>query len=57
MIKLKLEKPDFVKCHHKLPDQDGRCFLTAWAMSKSVIAAKHDRMKPNFPKQKGVYPS
>ena len=34
----------------KVPD--GRCFLAAWAVSKSIIAFKHDRPKPNLPKRK-----
>ena len=31
---------------------DGRCFLAAWAVSKSVHCCLNDRPKPNLPKQK-----
>ena len=37
-------------------NSDDRCFLTAWVMSKSVIAFEHDRPKPNLSKRKGIYP-
>ena len=36
---------------------DGSCLLASWAMSKFVIAVKHDKPKSNLPKQKGIYPS
>ena len=35
---------------------DGRCFLAAWAVSKSVHCCLNDRPKPNLPKRKGIYP-
>ena len=35
---------------------DGRCFLAAGAVSKSVLGVKHDRPKPNLPKRKGIHP-
>ena len=35
---------------------DGRCFLAAWAVSKSVHCCLNDRPKPNLPKQKGIHP-
>ena len=31
---------------------DGWCFLAAWDVSTSAVAFKHDRMKPNLPKQR-----
>ena len=34
---------------------DRRCFLVAWAVSKSVIALKYGRTKPNLPKRKGIH--
>ena len=36
----------------KFEVKDGRCFLVAWHMSAYIIALKHDRPKPNVPKQK-----
>ena len=35
---------------------DGRCFLSAWDVSTSVIALKHDRLKPYLPKWKDIHP-
>ena len=37
-------------------DSDGRCFLAAWAMSKSVHWCRNDRQKPNLPKWKHIHP-
>ena len=34
---------------------DGRCFLAARGVSKSVLAVKHDRSKPKLSKRKVVY--
>ena len=42
--------------HRRLSWPDGRCFLAAWAMSKSVHCCLNDRPKPNLPKRKGIHP-
>ena len=35
---------------------DGKCFLEAWAVSKSVHWFQNDGPKPNLPKRKGIHP-
>ena len=41
----------FFRTNHAERGQDGRCFLAAWAVSKSVHCCLNDRPKPNLPKR------
>ena len=52
--RFKIVSPFLKNQKFKVPD--GRCFLVAWHMSTYIIALKHDRLKPNVPKQKCIHP-